>query len=112
MLDPALWASTPFRNPTAYLDLVGSVELWHRALAQQIFRTTGETVRVYPLGNGGGPEFLQAVQSQYVEMARALGVAPPGDLASYDLSRPDDWASWTWQLSQNTRVLQNAAGLV
>jgi len=112
MIDPALFASTPFNNRTARADLFGTLYIYHVNLARVIFRLTGKTVRVPPFGNGSaGQEELQAIQQMYVEEAAALGVAPPSDLASFDLDDPNDWASWTFTISETTRALRNAAGL-
>lgn len=110
-VDPTLWASVPFRNPTAFRDFAGTLELWTRALAQRIHQLTGASIVVLPLGDGGGAEWLSGVQTQFEEAATALGIAGPGDLESYDLSRAEDFASWTWVLSNEARRLRSAAGL-
>lgn len=106
-----MWASLPFRNQTAWVDFIGRLDLYHRVLAAQIHKTTGRTYRTYPLGNGGGTEWLHAVQKQYQNAANALGVPPVPDLESYDLSKAGDFQSWTFILSQTTRQLALAAGL-
>lgn len=110
-IDPRFFANIPFRNPTAWTDFLGTFDLWHRALAQQVFLTTGNVYRVYPLGDGGGEEWLAAVQATYVGAAKALGLPPPPDLQSYDLSQPGDFASWTFIVSEASRSLRAAAGL-
>lgn len=112
MEDPRLWASTPFNNQTAWTDFVGRLDLYHRALARRVFAATGKTYRVYPLGDGGGRAWLEAVQSTYRNAAVALGVQAPPDLESYDLKQAGDFASWTFIISQETRRLALAAGLV
>ena len=109
--DPTLWASLPFKNPTAWKDFTGTLELYMRALAQRIHQTTGLSIRVLPLGEGGGSEWMAAVQAQFESAATALGIAAPGDLESYDLGRADQFASWTWTVSQEARRLRTAAGL-
>jgi hypothetical protein len=111
MIDPSLWASVPFNNPTAWEDFTGTLELWHRALSQAIFAKTGKTIGVRPIGNGGGGEWLSAVQAQYRDAAAALGLPAPPDLQSYDLKQATDFASWTWVVSQQSRTLRVQAGL-
>ena len=111
MVDPSVFASIPYRNKTAWIDFQGTLELWVRALAQRIFQQTGQTIRILPLGTGEGPDWLSAVQSQFESAATALGIAAPGDLESYDLSRADQFASWSWTVSQEARRLRTAAGL-
>lgn len=112
MIDTRLWGSTPFQNQNAWLDLIGMLDLWHRALAQHITKTTGKSYRTFPLGNGGGTEWLHAVQTTYQNAAQALGVAPPPDLESYDLNSPGDFASWTFIVSSYSRTLALSAGLL
>ena len=111
ILDPKLWASTPFNNRTALFDLAGQLELWLRAVAQRIATTTGRAIRTPALGTPGGPSWLQAIQATYIEAHDALGIAPPPDLASYDLNDPADFASWAWLLSQTSQTLRLAAGI-
>jgi hypothetical protein len=87
--------------------------LWHQALAQQIFRVTGTTYRTYPIGTAQKSDrgWLLAVQSQYQHAARALGLAPPPDLASYDLGDEGDFASYLFVVSEAARRLRVASGL-
>lgn len=111
-VSPTLWAGVPFANKTALDDWAGTYELWCRELAQAIFATNGKTVRVWPLGTYGGKDWLQAVQQQNVEFANALGLAPPGDLASYDFRDASDFASWFFLVSQISESFRVAAGLL
>lgn len=110
-VDPSNWASVPYGNRNAFRDFVGTHYLWHRALADQIFIVTGSTVVLLPIGDGGGSEWLLAVQRQYESECAALGLAAPPDLSSYDLSDPNDFASWTFLLSQQATILRTASGL-
>lgn len=110
-LDPALFASVPYGSATALLDFSGTLQLYMRNLTAQVFALTGISVREVPLGDPGGPQWLEAVQSQYVAIASALGVDAPPDLSSYDLAEPSDHASFFFQLAQETRALRNATGL-
>jgi len=111
-VSPTLWAGVPFGNFTALTDWAGTYELWCRDLAQAIFAKNGKTVRIYPLGTYGGKDWLQAVQQQNVEFAVALGLAPPGDLASYDFRDASDFASWFFLISQLSEGFRVAAGLL
>lgn len=112
MLDTRLWSSTPFRNTTAWSDLTGAMELWHHALAGNVFLLTGRSYAVMPIGTGRGKGWLEAVQKQYADAAAALNVDPPPDLQSYDLDTPGDFASWTFTVGQYSRQLAVAAGLL
>src|SRR5262249_7925819 len=101
----------PYKNQDAFSDFMGQHDLWWRALTQQIFLLTGTTIRTYPLGTGGGSDWLARLQQQYENASTALGIAQPPDLETYDLSQPGDFASWTWILSQQARQLAVASGL-
>ena len=113
MIDPRLWSSTPFRNKNALLDLNGQLELFHRALADQIARNLHKTYYVYALGTPGATveNWMNSLQTQCSSAAQALGIPQPPDLESYDLSDEGDFASWTFQVGQFHRGLQLAAGL-
>lgn len=111
MIDPSLWSSIPPRNPSAWADFLGQFEIWHRALAQTIARTTGRSIYTFPMGDGGSSEWLSAVQRVYAEATAALGIAGPTDLQSYDLNNPTEFASWAWLVSLESRRVRLAAGL-
>ena len=111
MLDPSLFGGLPHGNRTAFLDFLGTLELYHHALALAIHQTTGRSVRVLPLGTGGDRNWLEALQAQYEEEAAALGIAAPVDLRSYSLDRREDFNSWTFLLAQETNRLRAAAGV-
>lgn len=113
MIDPRLWASTPFRNRNAFLDLQGQIELFHSALADTVGRTLERTYPTYSLGSPS-PDMkntLTALQAQCSGAAVALGIPQPPDLESYDLTDAGDFASWTFQVAEFHRALQIAAGL-
>jgi hypothetical protein len=110
-IDTRLWASTPFNNPTAWSDFVGTHFLWWQTMKDQIASITGVSVRLYPIGHGGGSAWLNAVQKTYESACNALGIAPPADLESYQLSDPGDFASWCFTISQESRRLALASGL-
>jgi len=112
MIDTRLWSSTPFNNPTAWTDLTGQIELFHHALARNIFALTGRSYAVLPLGTGRGKDWLAALQKQNADAAVALNTVPPPDLESYDLEQPGDFASWTFTVGQYSRRLAVDAGLL
>lgn len=105
MMDPRLWSSTPFRNPTAWAELTGMIELFHRQLADVVQYT------VLPIGTGRGEGWASGLQQQCQYAASALGTGPAPDLQSYNLDDAGDFASFTFQLGQFHRALQLAAGI-
>ena len=111
MVDVSLWASIPFRNPTAWTDFLGEHALWHRALAETVFRLNGINYRTYPLGDGGGIEWMQAHQQEHIGANHALGLGSPADMED-DLSTAEAHASWCFIHSQEHRLLRSAAGIL
>lgn len=111
MIDPSVFSNVPFKNPTAWSDFVGTHWLYHRALAEHVTRTTGAAYRVYPIGDGGSDVWQHAVEQTYVNACNALGVSGPGELAGFDLTDENDFASFTFLISQTLRRLREAAGL-
>ena len=112
MIDPALFSNVPFRNATAWTDFTGTLWLYLRALAEHVGRNQGVTIRVQPIGDGDGrSRWLQAVQETLVSASLALQIAPPNDLSSYDLSEPEQFASWTFLVSQQCSRMREAAGI-
>ena len=113
VIDPALFASTPFNNRTALIDLAGQLELYHRVLAETISRTTQQAVKMYPLGAGRGePAWLDALTKQSADERRVLGLAPPPDYSVFDLRDPSEWASFCFILSGDLQAVRIAAGVV
>lgn len=113
MLSPDLLAGTPHKSGTAFLDLIGQVSLMHATLIEATIRTTGVVPRRVPFDAGEPQEhLLNAIQEQHVSLARALGLPPPGDLQSFDLTQAGDWASWTFLLAADLTRLRDAAGVV
>ena len=111
MIDASLFASVPHKNFTALLDFAGTFDLYHRVLAN-VVAAQGHPYRRYPLGDGRGtPNWLWAVQQTHVNAAAALGIAPPPDLASFDLSQPEDHASFFFLVANDLKRLRNQAGL-
>ena len=113
MLDPSLLASTPHKSGTAFLDLVGTVSLMHSTLIEATIRTTGNVPRRVTIDAAEPQEdLLQAIHDQQASLAQALGLGPPTDLRSFDLTDPNDFASWTFLLAADLTRLRNAAGVV
>ena len=106
MLSPRLFASTPFRSPTALLDMAGTIELYLRGLVEQ----AGLKVALLPLGTPGRQTWLDGLQQQFQAVGHALGV-PTSDIASFDLGEPADWASWTFAVATQLEVFRVAAGI-
>jgi hypothetical protein len=113
LIDPGLIGGTPFNNRTAFTDLVGTVYLYHAALAQTIARTTGVAVTLYPLGDGkiGDPFYLDALTKQHASEANALGLIGPPSFSEFDLRDPSEFASFTFLLGNDLERLRKAAGL-
>lgn len=111
MIDPGLWGSTPFGNTTAREDYFGMESNWHQVLSDRISRLNGATYRRSPLGDGGGSPWLFAHQQELVAAARAVGIAAPPDLSSFNLSNPDEWASFHFLNANYHRLLGRASGL-
>lgn len=112
MIDPALLASTPFDNRTAYRDLIGQIALLHNALIPAIAALTGAAVKRMPIdANADAADLLQSIQAQHAAEAVALGIAAPPDLESFDLEDPADFASWTFVISNDLTRLKAAAGV-
>lgn len=112
MLGPVAWAGTPFGNRNAFTDLAGSMELWFRGLGDAIHALTGVSTYTPPIGAGiGSPAWLLSVQQMVQSACAALQIAPPPDLASFDLRAQDDFTSWVYVMSQQGERLRLAAGL-
>lgn len=111
VMDPSLWASTPYGNPTAMRDYFGLESFFHRELALRAIAVTGRAYRTYPLGDGGGAPWLFAHQQELVAACAAFGIAAPPDLSSYDLGEPEQFASFHFINSNLHRQLLTAAGL-
>ncbi len=113
MMDPTLLAGTPFRNRSAFEDLVGTVSFMHNALIQSTVTLTGIPPTRYALDPAAPQaDLLQAIQAQHASLAESLGIAQPSDLQSFDLTDATDFASWTFLLADDLTRLRDAAGIV
>jgi hypothetical protein len=113
MLDPGLLGSTPFKSPTAYIDLIGTVSLMHAILIEATIRTTGNTPARFGF-DAFEPQddMLEAIQAQHKSLAEALGLGAAPDLQSFRLTDPAQWASWTFILAADLTRLRDAAGVL
>lgn len=110
MIAPLIWSSTPWGNSTALRDFAGSHWLWLRAVADQAARQ-GTPFRLFPVGDPGGRAWLGAIQQQYEAANAAVGLAPPPDLASYDLTRKTDHDAFMFALAGVAENLRSATGV-
>jgi hypothetical protein len=110
MVDPSLWGSVPFRNPTALLDFFGEHGLWHRAFSDAMFRFNGATYRTVPLGDGGTAVWLQAHQAEHQAMRTAAGLGTVPDLSSFDLGDRESFASFMFVHANEHRILRAVIG--
>ncbi len=111
VVDPHHWSHLPFGDQTAFLDFAGTHALFHRALDVKIRSLGGAPYNYLPIGDGGGSEWLLAVQQAHAGAAAALLIPEPPDLTSYDLSDPDEFTTWTYLLALDDIRLRQAAGL-
>lgn len=113
VIDPKLFAQVPHKNRTAYRDMIGALDLMHTQwIIPAIIAQTGKIPERFPFDADSDPEeTLEAIQSQHASEAAALGIAPPPDLATYDLREASDWASWTFLVSQDLTRLRLAVGI-
>ena len=112
MLDPSLWAGTPYRAPTAFLDLAGNIELFFRGLAVSASNLGFPVFHLAPLGTPGGYEWLQQVQAQLDDAYEALGLGDAPNVADYQLRDEADFTSFTFILSQAVEPLRVTAGML
>ena len=117
MMSPSLLASTPHKSGTAFLDLIGTLTLMYSQIMQGAITNAVILGTHYPTRapiDAGQPQadLLSAVHNQHVSLARALGIDPPPDLQSFDLSDANDFASWTFLLADDLTRLRDAAGVV
>lgn len=94
-----------------YFDFAGTLELYNKALADQIFALTGEPITLMVIGTPGGFDWLQSIQKTMQSASLALGLGSPPDLASFDLREEEDHASFFFSLAQEYAVLRRASGL-
>ena len=101
----------PFGNPTALMDFYGEHGLYHHVFADATFRFNGATYRTYPLGDGGGPSWLQAHQAEHQAMRSALSLGTAPDLSSYALDDRESFASFMFLHANEHRILRAVIGL-
>ena len=93
---------------------MGSVYLYHAALAETIARTTGVSVKLLAIGDGkiGDPLYLDALTKQHASEAAALGLIGPPSFSDFQLTDPSEFASFTFSLAQDLQRLRVASGLI
>lgn len=112
MLDPSLFASTPYNDRTALLDYFGLESRFHRELVRRTHELRGAVYPTYALGDGGGRAWMEAHQKEMEWAARLFEIPPPVDLSSYDLSDPVDHATFFFLSAQEHLRLMRAAQLL
>lgn len=106
-------SATPFRNPTAWKDLTGQLDLYHAVLAQTISETFGISVIKLPLGDGrADAAWLDALTRQFASECQALALDGPASYSEFDLKDPGEFASFTFQLSNDLQRVRVAAGVL
>ena len=116
-----------FGDENSLRDFLGQLELFHQGLSSTLRAGLGlPAYALPPLGDGGraaewlvgpGPDvaptaaWLDALQVTLVGEARALDIAEPVDLRSYDLADPDQFASWSYLMGQEHVRIREAAGV-
>ena len=113
MMDLALINGTPFRNRTAFRDLAGILAIAHQDFTDAIMRITGESVPLYPLGDGqpNDKNWLFALQQQLNAECRALIITQPTDLSDFNLNDESEFYSFTFLLGNEMERIRLATGL-
>jgi len=111
VVDPHSWAVLTFGDRDAFTDFLGTHALFHRALDVRVRQLGGVAYPSLPLGDGGGDSWMLALQQAHDGAASSLLIPASPDLASYDLSDPDQFATWTYLLALDDVRLRPAAGL-
>jgi hypothetical protein len=113
VLDPNILAGTPFRNKTAYEDMIGTISTIHDGLIEAVSNLTQTSPAKYVLdANSPMDETLETIQSQSQALSRALGIDDPPDLQTFNLRDQSEWVSWTFVVAQDLNRIKIAAGVV
>lgn len=111
MIDFSLLSATPFKNQTAFRDMMGLLTIAHQDFAETITRNTGNGVPVYPFASAKDTDLLFALQQQLVAECRALFIAQPTDLSDFNLREESEFYSFTFLLGNEMERIRIAAGL-
>ena len=111
VVNPKSWEFLQFGDETALIDFYGTHMLFHRALDVKVRSLGGAAYNYPPIGDGGGDNWLLALQQAHSGAASALLIAPPPDLTTYDLNDPDEFATFFFLLAQDDIRLRQAAGI-
>lgn len=79
LMSPLIWQSVPFADSDAFRDFNGVHAQWHRVMAQA---TRTPYFLIDDLRNGSG---LERHSQMHDAVDKALGIAPPYDLVSFNL---------------------------
>jgi hypothetical protein len=110
IVDPHSWEVLVFGDQTAWQDFLGAHSLWHHQLADTIRSLGGTAYPTLPLGDGGGEEWHFAHQQHHDGAADALLIDFGPDLRSYNLTEPQEFASWCWVHAQESIRLRRIIG--
>lgn len=94
MISPSLWEQLPFGDVQAWTAFLGEHAQAHTLIATQAVRLGKPRYATYPLGDGGGVEWLTAHYFEHRSINHSLSLTPPPDLASYDLTDPEQFGDW------------------
>lgn len=121
IVDPHTWEVLPFGDETSFLDFLGQHELQHREFASTIRAAGLPSYPLLPLGDGpaslgtglpgGGDEWHQAHQLVHQGETQSLGIASPQDFTSYNLSDPNNFATWTFLHALQHVTIRTQTGL-
>lgn len=132
IVDPHSWEVLPFGDQTGFIDFLGQHELQHREFASVIRAGGFRSYPLLPLGDGGDPAPLRIVPSedflfpfgedrgdtwhqahQLVHQGEttSLLIAAPSDFTSYDLSDPNDFATWAFLHALQHVTIRKVLGL-
>lgn len=134
IFDPVNFKSVPHGDQDAWLDLAGTLALMLNTFDIAIRALGGAPYPILPLGTFSrgttlgaveepdpdkrrlmeiypDDDWLGALQARLDGQATALLIAAPSDLRSYDLTDPDQFASWTTLLSAELVRKRQAIGI-
>jgi len=112
MVNPTLWSQLPFGDLPAWQAFLGDHARAHALIFAQAVALSRPVYETYPLGDGGGTEWLTAHHLEHRAICHSLGISPPPDLASYRLDDPEQWSDWMQAHADEHVRVQSAAGIV
>jgi hypothetical protein len=94
MISPQLWEEIPFGDVHAWQAFLGDHARMHSLTYYQAVQQGKPKWNTYPLGDGGGVEWLCAHYQEHLAINSSYGLTPPPDLASYNLKDPEQFLDW------------------